>query len=212
MPSSVYAAGASLTLSPATGTFNKGCSVSVDILLDTGGTATDGTDVILNYDPTRFSVQKIISGTIYADYPGNSFDAQNGRITVSGLSSVSTAFTGQGTLATIDLMVLDAAPTGATQITFDFDTNDRAKTTDSNVVERTTVVDVLNEVTNGSYTVGTGSCSTTRQIGGPDDTTPIPTKVATTPLPDAADFQTTFIIAAAGSILIILGILGLVLL
>ncbi|MDO8638038.1 MAG: hypothetical protein Q7R43_00555, partial [Candidatus Daviesbacteria bacterium] len=56
-----FATGATLSLSPSTGIFNRGCSFSVDVLLDTGGVQTDGTDAILFYDPTRFIASKIRS-------------------------------------------------------------------------------------------------------------------------------------------------------
>ena len=225
LATSALAAGATLSLSPASGTFNQGCSFSMDVLLDTGGIPTDGTDAILFYDPTRFNVTKIRSGTIYSDYPGNTIDAQNGKISMHGLASISSAFTGQGVLASIDFTIPQFAPTGATQINFDFDPNDKAKTTDSNVVERTTVADVLNQVNNGSYTVGTGNCNgvsvspTVTPVNrggssgqpGQGETQPAPS-FEPKPLPQSADFNTTVVVASVGAMLIILGILGLALL
>lgn len=213
LPSTTFAAGASLSLSPSSGTFNKGCNFTLEIKLDTGGAQTDGTDAIIIYDPTRFTAIAIRSGTIYSDYPGNSIDSQLGKITVSGLASVSAPFTGQGTLATIDFTVLSTAPEGATQITFDFDSADKGKTTDSNVVERGTVVDILSQVTNGNFAVGSGSCNTpvvTPTPGGKG--APIITTVPTKPqppLPEAADFRTTFALGAGGMLLVIMGVLGL---
>src|SRR3990167_7973764 len=93
---------ATLALSPATGTFNRGCNFSLNIDLNTNGAQTDGTDAILIYDSTRFTANSIQSGTIYPDYPGNNIDEAAGKITVSGLASVAQAFTGQGVLATIN--------------------------------------------------------------------------------------------------------------
>lgn len=156
-PSLAYAA--TLSLDPGSGTINKGCNFTLSIQLNTQGSNTDGTDAIIKYDSTRVTPTKINNGTIYPDYPGNFIDTQTSKINVSGLASISQAFNGTGTLATVDFTVLSSAPIGLTQLTFDFDPNDKAKTTDSNVVERSTVVDVLNSVGNGSYTVGTGACS-----------------------------------------------------
>ncbi len=221
-----FATGATLSLSPSTGTFNKGCGFTLSINLDTGGAQTDGTDAILFYDPTRFTANAIHSGTIYADYPGNNIDATNGKITVSGLSSVSSAFSGAGTLATIDFAVADDAPAGTSQIKFDFDPADKTKTTDSNVVERGTVTDILNQVVDGNYTIGTGACGTTNSgttttttnntatgsgvwtktpVGGP-----LPTK--TPVLPQSGNISPTVLVAVVGSALTILGILGLAIL
>lgn len=214
-PVSVYATGATLSLSPTSGTFNKGCNFTLTINLDTGGAQTDGTDAILFYDPTRFTAQTIHSGTIYSDYPGNNIDVTNGKITVSGLSSVSSAFNGAGALATVDFTVVSSAPTGTSQVKFDFDPADKTKTTDSNVVERGTIADILNQVVDGNFTIGTGtSCSlnvtpSKKPVGGPEEATPIPTKA---PLPTAGVAENTLILAFVGGALTVLGVLGLALL
>lgn len=231
-PATAFAS--TLGLEPATGTFNKGCSFSINVLLDTQGTQTDGTDAIIIYDPTRFTAQNIINGTIYPDFPGNNIDSAAGKITISGLASVATAFSGKGTLATMNFTVKDMAPTGSTQMTFEFDPNDKAKTTDSNVVETNTIADTLNSVTNGNYTVGTGTgCgaqvsptaapgsyvppSSTPRVGGPTYVNPPATPSGTyippkQPLPPAGTQEFTSMIAIVGSVLTILGILGLALL
>src|SRR2546428_361870 len=95
-PSAVLAA--TLSLSPATGTFNTGCSYSLDIKLDTGGVSTDGTDAIIFYDASKMTINSIATGKIYSDYPISG--ASNGKISVSGItSSPSQSFSGTGTLA-----------------------------------------------------------------------------------------------------------------
>lgn len=221
--SPVFAQAATLSLSPSSGTFNRSCNFSLKIDLNTGGAQTDGTDAILLYDSSRISASSISSGTIYPDYPGNNIDENAGKITISGLASVTTAFSGQGTLATINFTLKDNAPTGATQIKFDFDTNDKAKTTDSNVVQRGTVADILSSVVNGNYTIGTGTCGaqTTTGPGGPAGAV-VPGATATPSgqlksLDQAVGGKTgtpelTFTLAIVGSVLTILGILGLALL
>lgn len=219
-PSQVLAA--TLSLSPSSGTFNKGCNFSLNIVLDTAGAQTDGTDAILLYDQSRLTANSIQSGTIYPDYPGNNIDNTGGKITVSGLASVSSAFSGQGNLATISFTVKDQAATGATQIKFDFDPNNKAKTTDSNVVERGTVVEVLNSVVNGNYTIGSGTSCASGTYATPSYATPgypTPGGGTSTPsgstgktLPPAGSEQLTFTLAIVGSVLTILGILGLALL
>lgn len=222
---SALAQQATLSLSPSSGTFNKGCDFSLEIVLDTASAQTDGTDAIIIYDPARFSATQVTSGTIYPDYPGNNIDP-TGKITISGLSSISTPFTGKGTLATINFKVSDNASTGVSQIKFDFDPNDKAKTTDSNVVERGTVSDILNSVVNGNYTVGTGSCvapSPSPRTGTAPGrgTTGISTPSAGQGQPGTIDDivggkpgtpQLTYTIAIVGVVLTVLGILGLALL
>ncbi len=221
-PSIAWAA--TLALSPSTGSANRGCIMPVQIILDTKGANTDGTDAILIYDPTRFSVttSSIVSGTIYPDFPGNTVDSPRpGTVTVSGLASVSSPFNGQGILATVNFKVLDNAPAGATSIKFDFDPADKTKTTDSNVVERGTIADVLNSVTDGNYTVGTGTCTSVGTIpkGGPTDSSSSATPTATIapkPLPSALPQGgiegPTFVLVISGVLLTILGVAGLALL
>lgn len=215
--SPAQALAATLSLSPSSGIVNRSCNFTLNIELDTTGAQTDGTDAILKYDPTRLSAQKIESGTIYADYPGSNIDPQSGKITVSGLAQVAQPFSGKGTLATIHFTIPPNTPTGLTQIKFDFDPNDKTKTTDSNVVERTTIVDVLSSVTDGQYTIGTGSCEGQTIKPGPPKGGPIIATPSAQPspkpiLPPAGTESLTFTIAILGVVLTILGILGLVLL
>jgi hypothetical protein len=201
---------ATLSLSPASGTFNKGCTVTLNILLDTQGAATDGVDAILLYDTTRFSATKITNGTIYSEYPGNIIEAQAGRVIVSGSASAASPFSGSGVLAKVDFSVLPQAPVGAAQIKFDFDGADRTKTTDSNVAERNNVTDVLSAVVDGSYAIGSGTgCvvgqGSTGAVASGSAEVAVPVKT----LPVAADMNTTLIVTAAGLMLTVLGILGL---
>ncbi|MDO8573847.1 MAG: cohesin domain-containing protein [Candidatus Daviesbacteria bacterium] len=219
LPGAVLAS--TLSLSPATGTFNRSCPFALDIAVNTAGAQTDGTDAILFYDASRFTAQSITNGAIYPDFPGNNIDSASGKITISGLASVSTPFSGTGILATINFIVTDTSSTGATQITFDFDPNNKAKTTDSNVVERGTVVDTLNSVVNGNYTIGTGTCGS---VVSP--VPKLPQGAVSTPAaqPKTIDQlvdrtgkgpgtpQLTFTLAIIGSVLTVLGILGLALL
>ncbi len=221
----VFAQTASLSLSPAAGTFNRSCPFSLGIKLNTGGAQTDGTDAILIYDSSRFSATSITPDTsTYPDFPGNNIDDINGKITISGLASVASAYSGSGTLATINFTVKDNAQTGVSQIKFDFDPADKAKTTDSNVVQRGTVSDILNSVVNGSYTVGSGTCASPSPgpivpRGAPGATatpsaqqaTPTPTPVLQV-LPPGGTFEVTATLGIVGATLTVLGILGLVIL
>ena len=225
LPQSAFAQAATLSLTPSSGTFNRSCNFTLDIRLDTAGAQTDGTDAILIYDSSRFSATSITSGNIYPDYPGNSIDDTSGKITISGLASISSAFSGQGSLATVNFTVKENAPTGATQVKFDFDSSDKAKTTDSNVVQRGTASDILNSVVNGSYTIGTGSCvagavsPTSVPRGAPSVSTPSATTQPAQPknLDEAVGGKTgsvelTYTLVIVGSVLVVLGILGLTLL
>lgn len=227
-----YALAASLTLSPASGTLNKGCQVNIEIKLDTAGQQTDGTDAIVIFDAAKLTADPVTPGTIFPDYPGNNVDNDAGKIMVSGLPSISSAFSGQGTLATLHFTVKDTAAAGATIIKFDYDPTGKSasaqcmssgtNTCDSNVVPKGGNLDILSSVGNGSYTIGTGSCAVAAPpqgaigIGGTAPQTQIkeiPVKeVPIKSLPPAGSEQFTFMVAILGSALTILGILGLALL
>lgn len=153
---------ATLSFDPALGVINKGCEISIKINLNTQGVQTDGTDVIVLYTPAQLSTttSQITNGTTYLEYPGTSVDAQGGKISISGISSVSSPFSGSGTFATIKLNVASTlAENTKVNLNFDFDPNDKTKTTDTNVVERGTIADVLSAAPSASYTVGSGSCA-----------------------------------------------------
>lgn len=228
--SPVQAIAATLTLSPSSGQINQGCTFPVDIVLDSGGVQTDGTDVILFYEPTKLSanVNSIVNGKIYSDYPGNSVDQSAGKISISGISSVS-PFNGKGTLATINFTVLGSSSSGGSStLRFDFDPNDKTKTTDTNVVERGTIADVLSQVTDGSYTLGTGNCGSSvnaspapgspgggassllPQGGGLDSSSS--STVRPTSLPQGGILDTTVVLVTVGTLLVLLGLAGLTLL
>lgn len=237
-----FAQAATLTFNPSSGVFNKGCEVSIKIDLDTQGVQTDGTDVIITFPPALLSTStsQITNGTIYPEYPGNSVDAQGGKISISGISSVSSPYSGNGTFATIKFRVADSATANAAiNLNFDFDPNNKTKTTDTNVVERGTIADVLASVTNGSYTVGTGSCASgvtaspsTTLTGvpqgqalpgsatGPGTGTGTPSAQYQVYKPTLNDvtggsaglFDSTLGITAVGVILVVLGVAGLAML
>ncbi len=231
--SPAYALAATLTLSPTSGTFNKGCSVNVDIKIDSAGQQVDGTDAIILYDQSKLTAS-VTSGTIFPEYPGTNADNEAGRLTVSGLASISSVFSGQGTLATINFTVKDTAATGATIVKFDYDPTGKsaspqcmtsgANTCDSNIVPRGSIIDILSSVGNGNYTIGTGACAVAAPvvargavgIGATSSVIPVkevPVKeVPVKTLPPAGSEQFTFMVAILGSSLVVLGILGLALL
>ena len=161
------ASAATLSLSPANATINRGCTLSVAIELNTQGDDTDGIDANLTYDTTKFTIStaSIVNGKIFSDYPGNS--VSNGKISISGISSPTQPYNGSGTFATINIAVPTSA-TGVGTIKFDFDPNDKTKTTDTNVIQGGSAdsFDILNQVTDGTYTIGTGTtCTATSGTG-----------------------------------------------
>lgn len=149
---------ASLSLSPASGSFKKGCNFSTQVVVNTAGKTIDGVDAVLTYDPSKLIVTSINNGTIFGSYPANTAGPQTKKISISGVASLNQSFQSNGVLATINFKVNETAAAGATTVSFDYISGD---TTDSNIVEKDTIEDILSSVTNGNYTIEEGTCGTT---------------------------------------------------
>lgn len=115
--------------------------------------ATDGTDLIITYDPKILTVVKSKGGSpmqvgnLYSDYPMNSVDEKSGRVIVSGISSQENGVVASGIFGTL---TFQAKASGQTLIGVDFKSG---STTDSNVIEAKTGRDLLGQVNSLPVTV-----------------------------------------------------------
>lgn len=133
---------ASITLSVPKTTFQVGEKIPVSININSVK-ATDGTDVILNYNPGLVAVSApVTAGTIYNDYPLNTFDNTAGKISISGISSEPAGKVARGVLGTA---VFEAKASGKAIISVDFT---QGSTVDSNIIETKTAKDLLGKVGN----------------------------------------------------------------
>lgn len=208
LPTSVWAqtTGATLTLSPSSGTFNKGCSFNLDILLNTGSASSGGTDVVLLYDTTRFTAVSVTEGAIFDDYGTPKIESSTGKVTINALSD--NGYRGSGRLATVKFSVVADAPEGTSQIKFDYNSSDKTLTTDTNVFEQGGTTDVLNQVTDGSFVIGSQACDSTTVT--PKGGTGLEATETST-LPQSGDLSQTLIYLGFGSGLVIISMLGLTL-
>lgn len=130
-------------LSPKT-EYRVGETVPVTVRVVTGGHQSDGTDLILRYDPKILEATgsaNLKKGTIYPEYPLLSLDSKAGLVRVSGITGMGkTHFNGIGILASINLK---AKAPGYSKVTVDFKSQ---ATDDSNIVETGTSKDILEEV------------------------------------------------------------------
>lgn len=176
--SSVYAAAsATLSLSPNSSSVANGQTFDVNIVLNTAGTNTSGTDISLRFDKDKLNIVDIKNGTIYDQYIGKNINNTTGIATISGLaSSTDSLFTGTGTFATITFR---AVGSGTAAVTFNHTPGNK---NDTNVANFDTQEEALGSVTNGSYTIGGGSAST-----GSTSTNTTTTTTSTTNLPVTAN-------------------------
>lgn len=141
-PQEIVTQNGSITLSVSQTIFKVGDKIPVSINIDSIK-ATDGADVIINYDPKLLTVSKIAEvGKIYDDYPLNVFDNAAGKISISGISSNPSGAVAKGLFGTV---ILEAKAPGKTQISVDFVKNG---TTDSNIIETKTSKELLGRVGN----------------------------------------------------------------
>ncbi len=153
--SSTASAAATLVLSPTSATVGNSQTITVTIILDTKGQATDGIDIFsLNYNPailqvvddnTSASGVQITPGTLFPITVSNAANNSTGVIQFSQASSGGTTYTGSGTLATIHFQTVGS---GTSAVTFDHTVG---KTTDTNIAFQGT--DLLTSVTNASFVV-----------------------------------------------------------
>jgi hypothetical protein len=161
----VLAAGnATLSLSPSSSSVANGTNFDVQIVLNTGGARTSGTDISLRFDQTKLNIVDIKNGSIYDQYVGKNINNTSGIVTISGLaSSTSSLYTGTGTFATI---TFKAVGSGTASVTFNYTAGNK---NDTNVADFDTQDEALSNVTNGSYTItggGSSSGSTTNGTSG----------------------------------------------
>ncbi|MBM3208788.1 hypothetical protein FJZ40_00640 [Candidatus Shapirobacteria bacterium] len=181
-----WAAGASFSLSPASGTYKVGTVITATLTLDTAGNQSSGADAILLYEPEKLAAQSIVAGSIYDSYPEKTINSTGGKITISGITTdPSLGFLGKGTFATVKLKVLTS---GTTTIRYDFNPGGSQ---DSNVAKKGSQgEDILSSVSNATYTLST--------TGGGGGTNPSPTP----PVSGASEF--TIITLLGGLTLIVL--------
>lgn len=135
------ASGAAISLSTPKTTIKVGEEMVVSVNISSQE-LTDGTDLIIVYNPEILSGQPVKPGTIYNDFPLNTVDQEAGKITVSGITSATGGVLANGLFGTI---VFQAKKAGSAEVSLEYVPG---STTDSNVIESKTAKDLLTEVKN----------------------------------------------------------------
>ena len=133
---------------------NTGCWFYLKVGFDSAGVEIERVDASIKYDPSRLGGTFIYIRN-FTDYPTAIGDKESGVMKITGLNSF--VKYGKGDLGTIVFNVKPNARKGRTIISFDFDPNNKTKSTDSNIVEKGTLVDVLSSVSNYSYNIDNNS-------------------------------------------------------
>lgn len=201
----VYAASAALSFTPTTARVAVGGTTTLDIVVDSAGAKTIGTDVIVKYDTTRLELVGITKGSVYTSYSTEVKDPTAGTVSLSGFVSqneVGTGITVKGVFAKI---TFKGKAAGSAQVNFDFT---QGESKDSNVVEAAgTGGDILTSAGSAVITVGAGGDSVATPVASPSvgGTQPPPA------LPDAASMNPTVMVTVVGVLFVLLGGIGLLL-
>lgn len=146
---------ATLSLSPAGGSYQVDQVFTVNINLDTQAVAIDGVDILyLNYNPLQLEVQdantgiagtQITAGSLMPNTVANSVDTTLGRISFSQVPTGGTTYAGSGVLASVSFK---AKAAGTATASFNFTLS---STTDTNVASNGS--DVLTAASGASFTL-----------------------------------------------------------
>lgn len=198
-PAKAWAA-ASLSFSPASQSVTLNNNFNISVILNTGGSDTDGADVIVNYDGNRLQIVSATLGDLYANKLVVD-TSTNGKITLRATTTADQSYNGTGTFATLSFK---AIAEGTANVYFDFTSG---STTDSNVAYLGD--DLLGSVSNGSYTISQSTTSTTTSSPSPgaSATTSVGGGETTTDgaVPVSGSVEPTIILLAGGAILLIIG-------
>ena len=150
------------SLSPANIQTVTDSTFMLDIMLDTGSKVVNGAEVIIRFDKNALEALALNPGSIFPTYPevGRVIDNEKGEIRLSGMAfNFQTGgiepFSGIGKFGDIKFR---AKETGASSINFVFTLGD---TTDSNVVEKDTSLDVLTIVIGSQISVSAPTATPT---------------------------------------------------
>lgn len=147
LQSEASAAVPAIALSPATGQFefSPNATFPVGIIVDSGGKSVDGVDVVISYDPAKVRIAggKVNPTGVFSEVPLNQVDTVAGKIRFSALT-----FDPQPVAGVVG--TFSFTPLSASEVNFQIDYTPGA-TTDSNIAEHGSAIDVLGKVENATY-------------------------------------------------------------
>ena len=194
---------ATLSLDPATQSIPTGDTFDVLLRIDTEGESTTSTDAVMTFDSSILSVISIEEGDHGSSpfFPDLFQNISPGEIYIgaSVIESIDTR-SGTGTVAT---MTFKGVSPGVSDVIFDCTPGKTSDTNISKSDKNATDIVVCTALTNGRYTVGSGT------IGTPTPTPLVPAAFTPTPtatMPPSGSGEVTISVVSLGMLLLILGI------
>ncbi len=135
---------AKISLVVSKNNFKTGDIIPVSVVIDTAGRLINGVDLIIQFDPKIVDAtdKDIIKGNLFDDYPMATVDSVKGLILISGISNAQKGIKVSGQFIVVNLK---AKAPGKTSLTIDFE---KGTTTHSNLVEQSTLSNILEKVDN----------------------------------------------------------------
>jgi hypothetical protein len=174
----IAASAATFELSPSAASYPYGCERTLQVYADASGQSSSTADLILQYNPNQIEILDSIAdqsgvqiqpGSAYLAYVANEVNAGIGRVRVTAIS-INNFLTSRKLFATIRYRPINNIT--STNITIQF--NGVGATTDSNISDSNTNLDILSGVTNATLNFTSGDCT-------PDTTAPSVAFVSPTP-------------------------------
>lgn len=163
-----HVSAAKFHFNPASATLNQTCISSVNIDIDPEGLISNAAEVIVNYNPSEIEIIdqdtgsngiQIRGGNAYQNYIYNVVDSSTGRITLAG-ASFTNFLQNRRVFATIQFR----SQPSITSTSFNIVYSGFGVTNDSNIADSTTNLDLLDGVTNATYTFSVGNCQTSTSV------------------------------------------------
>jgi len=159
---------ASLSFSPSSKNLSINGALSLNVILNTAGSATDGVDAIITFDNSKLQYVSATLGSLFENPQAITAPTSN-KITLRATSLEGGSYNGTGTFATLQFKAIS---TGTALVSFDFTSG---VATDSNVASKG--ADLLTSTSNGTYTIGSASGSTTSTTSLPETGSGAPTVI-----------------------------------
>lgn len=133
-------------------TASVGENIEAKILIDTQGREINGFDIILRFNPQDWLVLNsqidLTESEAFAQYPVNLIDPVEGRLELSGLTSLENSFTGELAVGSFLLQ-----PQNAGRLSIEIEFQDLGEGNDTNLAETGTGEDILGSVINGEIII-----------------------------------------------------------
>jgi hypothetical protein len=196
LPSFLVVEAANLSFDKSSYSVGIGQTIQVQINIDTGGEAVNGTEVYINYDSSFLSIENVSAGSFFPTVTNETGTA--GRIYIAAfVDDPASSKTGSGTIATI---TFKGIKDGMVNLSFDCNNSKIAKSD----VNSTNIFQCSSDY-KVSVSIGTGSNTSSSSNSSSDDQSNSSNNNQPQTLPKSGIFENLINFAIPGAILFLIG-------